>query len=60
MRCNVYLALKVVWYKLYGNLQFLLVSTYCWKDLPIDFVIELPILTNKKKDSYDSIFVTVK
>ena len=57
--CNVCLVLKAVRHKPYGNLQSLLVPTYCWKDLSIDFVISLSILTDWKRDSYNSILVIV-
>ena len=33
--------------------------THCWKDLSIDFVTGLPILTDWKGNSYDSILVIV-
>ena len=58
-RCNVCLVSKAVCHKSYGNLQSLPVPTYCWKDLSIDFVTGLPISTNWKGDSYDSILVIV-
>ena len=35
------------------------VPTHCWKDLLIDFVTGLPILTDWKGNSYDSILVIV-
>ena len=40
-------------------MQFLLVPTHQWKDLLIDFVTELPISTDWKGDSYDSIPVII-
>ncbi len=46
-------------HKPYRDLQSLPVSTHRWKDLSIDFVTKLPISTNWKDDSYDSIFVIV-
>ena len=57
--CDVCLASKAVWHKLYGDLQSLPVLTHCWKDLSMDFVTGLPILTDWKGDSYDSILVIV-
>ena len=57
--CNVCLDSKVVLHKLFGDLQSLPVPTHCLKDLSIDFVMGLPILTNWKRDSYDSILVIV-
>ena len=33
--------------------------THCWKHLSMDFITGLPILTNWKEDSYDSILVIV-
>ena len=44
--CNICLALKAVRYKPYGDLQSLPVSTHYWKDLLIDFVTGLLILTD--------------
>ena len=57
--CNICLASKIVRYKLYNYLQFLLVLIYHWKDLLINYIISLPILTDWKKDSYNSIFVII-
>ena len=37
----------------------MLVPTHYWKDLLMDFVIGLPILTNEKRNSYDSILVII-
>ena len=53
------MALKAVQHKPYGDLQSLPVPTHRWKDLSIDFVTGLPILTDWKGDSYDSILVIV-
>ena len=58
-RCNVCLASKAVFHKPYGNLQSLPVPTHRWKNLLMDFVIGLPILTDWKGDIYDSILVIV-
>ena len=41
--CNVYLVLKAVKNKSYGDLQALPVPTYQWKDLLIEFITGLPI-----------------
>ena len=57
--CDVCLALKAVRHKLYGDLQSLPVPTHRWKDLSMDFVTNLPILTDWKGDSYNSILVIV-
>ena len=57
--CNICLASKAVRHKPYGDLQSLPVPTHCWKDLSMDFVTDLPILTDWKEDSYDSILVIV-
>ena len=57
--CDVCLALKAVRHKPYGDLQSLPVPTHQWKDLTMDFVTGLPISTNWKGDSYDSILVIV-
>ena len=52
-------SLKKVQHKLYGDLQSLPVPTHCWKDLSMDFVTGLLILTDWKENSYDSILVIV-
>ena len=57
--CNICLALKAVRHKPYGDLQSLPVLTYWWKDLLMDFVTSLPICTDWKGDSYDSILVII-
>lgn len=57
--CNVYVAFKAVRYKPHNNLQLLSVTMHCWKDLFIDFIKELPIFTNYKGESFDSILVIV-
>ncbi len=57
--CDVCLASKAVRHKLYGDLQSLPVPTHRWKDLSMDFVTGLPISTDWKGDSYDSILVIV-
>ena len=43
---DVCLALKTVRYKPYSDFQSLLVPTYWWKDLSVDFVTSLSISTN--------------
>ena len=58
-RCDVCLASKVVCHKLYGDLQSLPMSIYRWKDLSIDFITGLQILTDWKGDIYGSILVIV-
>ena len=57
--CDVCLASKAVRHKPYGDLQSLPVPTHRWKDLTMDFVTGLPISTDWKGDSYDSILVVV-
>ena len=56
---DVCLASKAVRHKPYGDLQSLLIPTNRWKDLSMDFVTGLPILTDWKGDSYDSILVII-
>ena len=58
-RCNICLASKAVWYKPYNDLQSLPVPTHGWKNLSMDFVTDLPILTDWKRDSYDSILIII-
>ena len=58
-KCDVYLTSKKVRHKPYGDLQFLPVSIHWYKILSIDFVTGLPISTNWKGNSYDSILVIV-
>ena len=57
--CGVCLGSKAVRHKPYGDLQSLPVPTHRWKDLSMDFVTGLPISTDWKGDSYDSILVIV-
>ena len=57
--CDVCLASKAVHHKPYGDLQSLPVPTHRWKDILMDFVTGLPILTDWKGDSYNSILVIV-
>ena len=57
--CDICLASKAVRHKLYGYLQSLVVLTQRQKNLSIDFVMGLPVSTDQKGDSYDSIFVIV-
>ena len=57
--CDVCLASKAVRHKPYGNLQQLLVPTYRWKDLSMDFVTGLSQSADWKADGYDSILVII-
>ena len=57
--CDVCLASKAVRHKPYGDLQALPVPTHRWKDLSMDFVTGLPVSTDWKGESYDSILVIV-
>ena len=57
--CDICLASKAIWHKLYIDLQSLPVPTYWWKDLLMDFMTGLPISTNWKRDNYHSILVIV-
>ena len=56
---NVCLASNAVCHKPYGNLQSLPILAHQWKDLSIDFIIDLLVSANYKSDSYDSIIVIV-
>ncbi len=56
---DVCLASKTVRQKPYRDLQSLPVPTHCWKHLSMDFVTGLPISTNWKGETYDSILVIV-
>ena len=57
--CDVCLASKAVRHKPYGDLQSLPIPTHRWKDLSMDFVTGLPLSSDWKGDSYDSILVIV-
>ena len=58
-RCDVCMTSKVVKHKPSSDLQSLPVPTHCWKDLSMDFVTGLPVSTNWKGETYDSILVIV-
>lgn len=45
-RYNICLALKAVKYKPYRDLQLLIIPTYQWKNLLMDFVTGLPVLVD--------------
>ena len=57
--CDVCLASKAVRHKPYGDLQSLPIPTHWWKDLSMDFVTGLPLFSDWKGNSYDSILVIV-
>lgn len=57
--CNVYLALKAIRHKPYGNPQALLVPTHCLKNILMNFITSLPFLADQKDDNYDSILVII-
>ena len=57
--CDICLALKAVRHKPYSDLQSLPILTHWWKDLSMDFVTGLPLSSNKKSNSYDSILIIV-
>ena len=56
---DVCLASKAIRHKPYGDLQSLLVSTHQWKNFSIDLVTCLPLSSDWKGDSYNSILVIV-
>ena len=58
-RCDVCLSSKVVKHKPYGDLQFLPIPTYWWKDLSMNFVTGLPLFFDWKSNSYNFILVIV-
>ena len=57
--CNMCLASNAVCHKPYRDLRSLPVPTHRWKDLLIDLVTGLPVSTNRKGKTYDSILVIV-
>lgn len=56
---NIYLTSILIKHKLYGNLHSLAILTYWEKDLSMDFIIGLLILTKKKDGTYNSILAIV-
>ena len=57
--CDIYLASKTAWHKLYNYPQSLPISIYQWKDLSINFMTSQPISTDWKGDNYNSILIIV-
>ena len=57
--CDVCITSKVVRHKPYGDLQSFPVPIYRWKNLSIDFITSLPVSTNWKGKTYDSILIIV-
>lgn len=56
---KVCLALKTPKYKVSHDCQSLLVPTHSWKNLLMNFVTNFPLLTDQKRDNYDTIFVII-
>ena len=56
---DICLVSKAAKHKLYSDLQFLSIPTHQWKNFLIDFVMKLPVSTDWKGESYDSILVIV-
>ena len=57
--CDICLASKAMRHKSYGDFQSLLVPIHWWKDLSMNFVTKLPISTNWKGNSYNSILIVI-
>lgn len=57
--CNIGLTSKLRHHKLYGDLQSLLMCTYCQKDHSINFVIGFLLLMNWKSNNYNIILVVI-
>lgn len=59
LQCNVGLAIKTIKHKFFNDLQSLLISIYYWKNLFMDFVTDLFISIDVKRDSYDAIPIII-
>ena len=57
--CDICITSQAVSHKSYSDLQSLPVPRDRWKDLSMDFVTSLPVSTNWKGETYDSILVIV-
>lgn len=57
--CDICLASKVVCYKAYEDLQFLLVLTYRWKHFLMNFVKNFSMSSDWKSETYNSILVII-
>ena len=58
-RCDIYLALKAVRHKPYGDLQSLPIPTQRWKDFFMDFVTGLPLSSDWKGNNCNFILIIV-
>lgn len=54
---NFYQTLKKICYKLYENLEWLLIYTSQWKDLFVNFISSLQVSTHWKDKTHNSILV---
>lgn len=58
-RCNIFLSFKSIKHESYNDHYLLLISTYYWKNLFMDFISCLSISTDWKENHYEKILVIV-